>query len=96
MATWKMNSPKEFRIEFIHKDNSYRDLAYERVSHSWEYHTVSDVLEIKREHPQMREEDKTELMGPDQAAAQLFILADWYATYNGKDKLKELLKKQLE
>lgn len=95
MATWRMPEPKKFWVEFTHRDSSYHDLAREEVEYGWNYNTTADVLEITTSYPQKRDDDRSHLYGPSDAAAELYTLASWYATYNGKDRLKELLKEIL-
>lgn len=95
MATWK-GEPKKFKVEFMSKNaNKYfYDPSWDEVSFHWEYQTTADFLSIYAEHPDM--ETSRELMGPDWAEAQLYTLANYYATYVGREQLKELLKDLLE
>lgn len=93
MATWK-GKPKEFKVEFVNKDPSFWDLTTSNVTFKWEYNTTCDTLNVIAKHPEM--EPLRELYSPKWAAAYIYTMADWMATYEGLDKLKELLKPILE
>jgi hypothetical protein len=95
MATWK-SIPKKFRVEYMPKnpDQYFWEPKSGDVEFRWEYNTVSDILTTFAEHPDMN--TIQELTGPDWAEAQLYILASYYATYVGREQLKDLLKDVLE
>jgi len=96
MATWK-GKPKKFSVE-VCGPSTHWDLQWADVDFRWEYNTTSDTLSIFAEHPVMDDPKQKEpqLYSQEWAAAYLYTLASFYATYEGKEDLKELLKDLLE
>lgn len=91
MATWQ-GKPKSFTLErFLPGNYGYSE--YQEVDFKWTYGTVSDVLTVSETDKQ---DTKTSHYGNHEAEALLYTLANWYGTYEGKEKLKELLKDILE
>lgn len=90
MATWRSIAKMVFNLECW--DVGDYDLHSEDVTYTWEYNTTSDILAIKESYV---DKEKIELLGKWHAEAQLKVLANWYATYEGKDRLKNLLKEEL-
>lgn len=91
MATWKSILPMVFKMDYW-QPGDY-DVTYETTTFTWEYQTTADVLSIIQTNSRSTNQN---LMGPDHAEAQLKVLANWYATYEGKDSLRVLLKEELE
>lgn len=81
-----------FRLErFLPTDFGYG--SYQDVEYKWEYQTTADVLTLIETDEQGSTQqciDKWE------AEAMLKVLANWYAQYEGKENLKNLLKEELE
>ena len=91
MATWKSIDKIAFSLE-RRLTPKYEFSEYQDVSYSWEYSTIVDTLTIITIDKQGKNKQR---YGRDEAKAQLKILANWYAQYEGKDYLKDLLKEEL-
>ena len=91
MATWH-GSPKNYYLEVYNKGNyGYSD--YESVEFNWTYGTVADILTINRKDSN----GMTALhFENSEAQAYLYTLAQWMARFEGKERLKTLLKDLLE
>ena len=96
MATWK-GDPKKFSVEVSgpanHWDESYGDAEFR-----WEYNTTSDCLCVYATHEIMndpRQQEPTRY-SKSWAEATLYTIANWYAIYEGRQNLKDLLKDLLE
>lgn len=92
MATWS-GTAKKFKLLDC---RSYGDETWEDVEFNWSYGTVSDILTITKEYP-FDVTRKTEVLySKEEAGALLYMLAQWYSRYEGKEELKELLKEALK
>ena len=90
MATWHGN-PIKIKVEFLDKNPYSWDPSYDDVEFKWEYSTSSDCLELIATHPNMKNGKNSQMLGPDWAKAHLYLLADWFATYNSLEELTDLL-----
>lgn len=90
MANWK-GKPKVFSQE-VYDPKNFGYGHHEDVEFNWEYQTTADVLVITEKG---KITDNREYYSKEYAEALLRTMADWYATYEGVEDLKDLLKEIL-
>ena len=88
MATWN-GYPKKFSME-VYKPGNHGYLSWEDVEFGWEYFTVSDYF-----RPWSKQDGEEivygDLLSNENAKAMLWCLAEWYNSYEGSEKLDELI-----
>ena len=90
MGLWKGSKPTKYK--------EYTGADYADTEVVWDYHTVSDTLALNFKQGEYSNFYNTvpasefrQLMGPDRALALLEQLADWCNTYEGPEKLDEII-----